>query len=144
MKELENITLNEWLGELKPYQMESMTTLIEVYGEEQAAEKWLSSNGPINNVPFGGESNKEDTKLFFDRFKGEFKKFICGHPDYKKYREKLGTESPIIKGMYISVISTALGATFGFSAALLAPAVAILLASVGKIGLNAYCEGLGI
>ncbi|RUT79643.1 hypothetical protein [Ancylomarina longa] len=143
MKEIEKIELNEWLSELKAYQRNSIEALIESYGEEEAAEKWITSNGPSNNVPFGGESNR-DTKPFFERFKVEFGKFICGHPDYEEYRKKLGAESPIIKSTYIAIISAALGATLGFTATLLAPAVAILLASVGKMGLNAYCQGLEI
>lgn len=141
MIRIENIELKDWLSELKQYQRNGIETLIENFGEEQAAEKWITSNGPTNNVPFGGEVVR-DTKPFFERFKAEFGKFICGHPDYEEYRKKLGTESPIIKSTYIAVISAALGATLGFTATLLAPAVAILLASVGKMGLNAYCQGI--
>ncbi len=141
MKEIENIKLNDWLSELKEYQRNGINTLIENYGEEQAAEKWITSNGPSNNVPFGGEVVR-DTKPFFERFKSEFSKFICGHPDYDEYRKKLGAESPIIRSTYIAVISAALGATLGFAATLLAPAIAVLLASVSKVGLNAFCQGL--
>ncbi len=140
MRKIESIGLSEWLLELKPYQRVGIKTLIDSYGEEKAAEKWITFRGPCTNIPFGGENNI-DTKPFFDRFKYEFKKFMCGHPDYEEYRRKLGSESPVLKGMYISVISSALGATLGFAATLLAPAVAILLACVGKMGLNAYCQG---
>ncbi len=139
MKNIEQISLNDWLLELKPYQRISIQSLIEKYGEEEAAEKWITANGPSNNMPFGGESIR-DTKPFFDRVKTEFNKFICGHPDYEEDRRKLNAESPIVKSIYISVISGALGATLGFAASLLAPAIAVLLGTIGKIGLNAYCE----
>lgn len=140
MKEIENIKSEEWLNELKPYQKNSISILINLYGQEKAAEIWITSNGPSNNVPFGGES--QNTQPFFDRFKIEFQKFICGHSDYDSYRKKLGAETPIVKTLYISMISSAIGATIGFSATLLAPAVAILLSTVGQMGLNAYCAGI--
>jgi hypothetical protein len=140
MKEIENIKLTEWLDELKPYQKISINVLIDQFGEEKAAEIWITSNGPSNNVPFGGDS--QSSQPFFDRFKFEFQKFVCGHPDYEIYRKKLGVESPVIKTLYISMISSGIGATIGFSATLLAPAVAILLSTVGQMGLNAYCTGV--
>lgn len=140
MKELENIVLSEWLEELKQYQRISIESMIARFGAEQAAENWITSNGPVNNIPFGGQ-NQIDTKPFYNRFKSEFKKFVCGHSDYEEYRKKLGAESPVIKATYIALISAALGATLGFAATLLAPAVAILLGIVGEIGLKAYCQG---
>jgi hypothetical protein len=142
MKEVENIKLEEWLNELKPYQKNSINILIQQCGQEKAAEIWITSNGPLNNVPFGGVS--QNTQPFFDRFKHEFQKFICGHPDYDSYRKKLGAETPVVKTLYISMISSAIGATIGFSATLLAPAVAILLSTVGQMGLNAYCAGIDL
>jgi hypothetical protein len=142
MTEVENIKLEEWLNELKPYQKNSIDVLIKKFGEEKAAEIWITSNGPSNNVPFGGVS--QSTQPFYDKFKYEFQKFICGHPDYEAHRKKLGAESPIVKTLYISMISSAIGATIGFSATLLAPAVAILLSTVGQMGLNAYCAGIDL
>lgn len=140
MKEVENIKLEEWLNELKPYQKKSISLLITQHGEEKAAEIWVTSNGPLNNIPFGGAF--QNSQPFFDRFLLEFQKFICGHPDYESYRKKLGAETPVVKTLYISMISSAIGATIGFYATLLAPAVAILLSTVGKMGLNAYCAGI--
>lgn len=142
MKEVENFKAEEWLNELKPYQKNSILILIEQYGQEKAAEIWITSNGPLNNVPFGGAN--QNTQPLFDRFKIEFQKFICGHPDYESFRKKLGAETPVVKTLYISIISSAIGATIGFSATLLAPAVAILLSTVGQMGLNAYCAGIDL
>jgi len=136
---IEKITLNEWLSELKKYQRDAISTLIDTYGEEEAIAKWLSANGPENNVSFGG-IREADTKPFLDRIKEEFKKFICNHPDYQKDWQKLNTESTVFKNLCITTISAALGATFGYSATLLAPAVVILLAITGKIGVRAYCN----
>jgi hypothetical protein len=140
MKNLETIKLEDWLDELKPYQRSSIDFLIEKNGFEKAAEIWITSNGPASNVPFGGIS--QDTKPFFDRFKLEFQKFICGHPDYESDRQKLGTESQTAKAVYISIISGAVGAKIGYAATLLIPAVVILLGTIGQMGLNSYCAGI--
>ena len=139
MSNLEEISLDEWLSVLKPYQINSIKTLINIHGEDKAAEIWISANGPSNIAQFGGIH--QSTQPFFDNFKTEFKKFICGRPDYDSYRIQLNSESKVINTIYVSVISAAIGATLGFAAALLAPAVAILLSAVGKMGIKAYCTG---
>lgn len=135
--ELPTSTLEEWLVELKTYQKTSIEQLVVLHGEEEAAKVWLSANGPANTATFGGEKN---TEPFWDRFREEFRKFVCGHESYAKFHEQLGGQAPIVKVIYISAISAALGATLGFTATLLAPAVAIMLHLVSQIGLNAYCN----
>lgn len=142
MKNLEIITLNDWLAELKPYQRNSIVILIQKFGEDKAAEIWITSNGPSNIVKFGGDS--QVSQPFFEKFKTEFKKFICGHPDYEIYRKKLDAQVPIIKSICISTIAGAIASTLGFAASLLVPAVAILLSSVGKMGINAFCTGFNV
>lgn len=133
---IEDAPLEEWVSALKPYQSMSLSKMVAELGEEDAAKTWLSANGPSATVVFGGASNPEP---FFDRFMEEFKKFICGDETYSESRAQLVAESEVAKAIYISVISTALAATLGYTAALLAPAVAIFLHVVGKIGVNAWC-----
>lgn len=133
---IEDAPLDDWISALKPYQSNSISQMVTEFGEEEAAKNWLSANGPRSTVGFGGASNPEP---FYDRFMDEFKKFICGDESYDEFRAQLGAESPVVKTIYISVISTALGATLGYTATLLAPAVAILLHLVGKMGVNAWC-----
>ncbi|MFA5850956.1 MAG: hypothetical protein WC833_13880 [Bacteroidales bacterium] len=139
MKNLENISLDNWLAVLRPYQRNSIEILIQKHGEEKAAEIWITANGPSNIAQFGGK--QQPSQPFFENFKTEFKKFVCGHPDYESFRKQLKAESKVINAIYISVISGAIGATLGFAPALLSPAVAILLSAVGKMGIQAYCTG---
>jgi len=61
-----------------------------------------------------------------------------------KIKKALGSESAPIKALLISVVSAALGATLGYSATLLAPAVALLLCIVGKMGKNAFCASVNV
>jgi len=134
--EIENSSLEDWISALKPYQSSSISQMAAELGEEEAVKQWLSANGPSSTVAFGGIPNPEP---FFDRFMEEFRKFICGDEAYEEFRIQLGAESPVVKIILISVISAAIGATLGFAATLLAPAVAILLHLVGTMGVKAWC-----
>lgn len=136
--DIPNNTVQDWIAELKPYQTSSMAFLVENHDEEEAIKRWLSANGPTATIQFGGAGNSPEP--FFDRFKEEFRKFVCGDESYEKYREQLLAETPIAKSIYISCISAALGATLGYAATLLAPAVAVMLHIVGAMGVNAYCN----
>jgi hypothetical protein len=136
--EIPNYPINEWIAELKPYQSSSILMLLENYEVEEVMQRWLSANGPTSTVKFGGNGNSPEP--FVDRFKEEFRKFVCGDPSYDQYRENLLLESPVAKAMLISTISAALGATLGYTAALLAPAVAVMLHIVGAVSLNAWCN----
>lgn len=134
---IENSSFEEWLEPLKSYQKSTILELSDQHGVEGAVKLWISAQGPNSTVGFGGNTNPEP---FYDRFLEEFRKFICGDSSYEEVRQQLGMESTLVKGICISTISTALGATLGFTATLLAPAVAALLYLVGKMGVNAWCE----
>jgi len=129
--------IDDWLSELKPYQKNTMLQILNSCSPEEAPEKWITATGHENTIPFGGS---RDTKPFWDKFRSEFKRFICDDNAYAEDKKALIAESSITKPILISVISAAIGATIGYTATLLAPAVAILLCTVGKIGKNAYCK----
>jgi len=135
--EIPNLEITEWVSELKPYQSNSINQLLDEHDSEETIKLWLSANGPTSTIQFGGEN--ESPEPFLERFKEEFKKFICGDEKYNQFREQLSAEAPIAKSIYISVIAAALGATLGYTATLLAPAVAIMLHVVGTVGVNAWC-----
>lgn len=134
---IEKASFEEWLEPLKSYQKSTILELSNQHGVEDAIKLWLSAQGPCSTVGFGGDTNPEP---FYDRFLDEFRKFMCGDSSYETIRQQLGMESTLMKGVCISAISSALGATLGFAATLLAPAVAALLYLVGNMGVNAWCE----
>ena len=82
----------EWLGVLKPYQRTTLATFLEGATPEQAAERWLGSTGSPNIIPFGGP---HDTKPFWERFKDEFRKFVCDDNAYLEEKKALDTQGPI-------------------------------------------------
>ena len=130
--------VNDWLGVLKPYQRSTLQAFLTDGNPEAAAERWLGATGSPNIVPFGGA---QDTKPFWDKFKAEFRRFICDDSAYLEEKKALSGEGPVSKAILVSVVSAAIGATIGYAATLLAPAVTLLLCAVSKMGRNAYCTG---
>lgn len=136
--EIPKSEVGEWLKVLKPYQQTTLETFLRHFSLEEAAEKWLGATGSPNIVPFGGN---KDTKPFWDRFLEEFRKFICDETAYVEDKAALKAEMPVSKELLVSVVSAGIGATIGYTATLLAPAVTLLLCAVGKMTKNAYCGG---
>lgn len=130
---------DELLKALKPYQADAISTLRDKHGEEEAAKLWLSAKGPSDTQKFGG-NNTFDSKPFWDKFNEELRLFICGDKKYKKEREKLLADAKPVSLVLISGISGLLGSTLGFAPSLLAPAVAMMLYTIGKVGVNAWCK----
>ena len=135
--EIPESDISEWLAVLKPYQRTTISSFLESRLPEAAAELWLSSTGSQQIIPFGGS---RDSKPFWEQFKVEFHKFVCDDSAYVEEKRALSDEASVLKPVLISGISAAIGATIGYSATLLAPAVAVLLYTVGKMGVNAYCN----
>lgn len=131
--------LSNWLNVIKSYQRSTIEVFLKDASPDEAAQKWLSSARPPNLAHFGGETN---AKPFWDAFKAEFNKFICDEKSYEEEKAELVKNSNITKELLISVIASAIGATIGYAATLLAPAVMLLLYTVGKMGVNAYCHTL--
>lgn len=142
MQETSQITsyeLDELLKALKPYQVGSISELLSKHGEEEVARLWLSANGPTDTQKFGG-SGPLDSKPFWNKFNEELRLFICGDKKYKKERDKLLSEGKPVSLLLVSGISGLLGSTLGFAPSLLAPAVAMMLCVIGKVGVNAWCR----
>jgi hypothetical protein len=128
---------DEWLQLLKPYQRSTVLVFLANSDLEAAAEKWLEATGPANIVPFGGVS---DPKPFWERFRSEFRRFLCDDQAYVEDKQALGTQGPVNKALLVGMISAAVGSEIGLAPSLLTPAVVLLLCAVGKVGRNAYCS----
>jgi hypothetical protein len=136
---LPTFSLDDLLEGLKPYQKRSIKTLIASHGEEEAAKKWLAASGPSSTQQFGGQP-QGNPQPFWDRLMAEFRLFVCGDKKYKKDRDKLLAQATPTAMFVVSGISSVIASTLGLAAALITPAIAILLHVVGKVGVNAWCE----
>ncbi len=135
---IDNIDLDGWISELKPYQISTIKSLVNNYGEEEAINKWLLARGPLQTATFGGDPIAKDSS-YSERFKKELAKFICGHPDYDSLRENIKSKGDTVNKFTIPLISAAIGDQMGLTQGLLVPVVAVALSTISKISINAYC-----
>lgn len=134
-------SLDDWFAALKPYQVNALKTFMADQDALKAAELWLTTIGNPNIVGFGGvDGGNSNTKPYWDKFKDECRKFICNDSVYVEERKELLAHNPISKELMISIMSGAIGASMGAAGAAIAPAVVMVLYTIGKIGKGAYCS----
>lgn len=133
-----NFSQDEILNSLKVYQRDISIKLIEDHGLDKAAEIWIDNNNLNDLKKFGGI--QEDKKKLYDFILDEFNLFICGDKKYKSDRQKLASASSPTALLFVSSISSIISAYLGLAAALITPVIAILLCSISKIGVNAWCK----
>ncbi len=134
-------SLDKWLESLKPYQRDAIKIMLQNNDgdEEKIAQLWLNSKGPINTVTFGGNPSNIPNKNYFQCLKRELNKFICGDESYETDRKQILGENNCINIAFTTSIASILAPIVGMSAAILTPAIVLLLYVIGKISVNAYC-----
>lgn len=129
------IAPEEWLHTLPLYQQNIISEMYSELGDyEKVAQSWLSPSTP-NNVPFGAGKN---TKLYFDKVLDELEAFLRGDERYEENRMAILKESGAVQNYVVGLISGVLAIHMGVAAVFIAPAVAIGLLTVGKMGVNAW------
>ena len=120
---------------LSPYQRNLINQLYEHTNDyEKVANHWLSATIP-SNIPFG---TQKKPSIFFEKVLDEIEAFFSGDEKYKDNRLAILKESGVVQSYIVDAISIALAPILGANAAFLAPVIAIVLLTIGKIGLNAW------
>lgn len=127
----------DWVQQLPAYQQELVRQLLAGgAAEEEAAAHWLTANLQ-NLAPFGGEARART--LFFRKFLDEVHDFLCSDGRYGKEREEVVKQFSLGQTSAVTGISLALAGPLAAASPFLAPAVALILVTVSKMGLNAWC-----
>jgi len=127
-----------WVESLPAYQRTVIAELLASgLDEEGVAETWLSRTGPDNNFGFGAGPASSN---YLASVKGEFRKLICGDPSYETLRQDAQKIWDGSKFSIVSAIAIGIAAHIGVAVAVITPVVALLLAAVCKVGLNAWCN----
>lgn len=134
---METYSIEDIYNSLPTYQANIIRELVENNGEEKAAEIWLNSLGPKQTSHFGGALHTNAN--YFTRCKTEIDKLLCGHPDYKEEYAKFISNERSITIATATAIGAWLSPIIGISVVLLVPAVELIIHSILKVGLNAYC-----
>jgi hypothetical protein len=129
---------DDWIHALPVYQHQSIEALIQAgKSPEDVAQLWLTTSGPSNTFPYGGD---RFASVFYDRLMEEIEKFVCDDKRYEDERRRLLQNIGVGKAYFIAAMATAIAVHVGAAAALIAPSIALILQVVSRMGINAWCE----
>lgn len=132
-------SLTETISGLKKYQQDSIIELVQLYGEEEAADKWWHTAAANSTAQFGGSGGSGEPKTYLESIRAEVRSFICGTKYIDERNALLKHGKPIAQNAVICIAIT-ISPALGIATATITPIIAILLSLCGKIGVNAWCE----
>jgi len=136
---IETTEPDQWISTLRDFQKDSITQLsAQGITYDAIAELWITAVVPTTALfSAGGGSNGNSPYL--DRLKDEFRAFVCGNKKYEKEWKEISAGQKSIHAFVVSTMSVAIAPHVGSIAAVIAPALVLMLASLGKISINAWC-----
>ncbi|MFC9632089.1 hypothetical protein ACFTY8_23090 [Streptomyces mirabilis] len=127
-----------WLGELPAYQQSGIRSMLKSgMSYDVAAAAWLSGAVADNTAPFSGGVRG---KVFYDAFLDQMHDFLCTGISYEEERAALMAGFKPKQAGLTATIAAAIAPHLGAASTLIAPAVALALCAIGKMGLGAWCQ----
>lgn len=141
MEELSNIIQSDQdalLSSIDDFQVEIIKSFLTSTSNDYllSADNWLNAS-TANTAKFGGEPNK--AKIYRDKLLEELEKFLCGDQRYEDDRKKIAESTDKSQKYIIGVMSVAIGKTLGAAGPFIAPVIVLLILSIGKMAINAWC-----
>jgi hypothetical protein len=141
MEELSNIIQSDQdalLSSIDDFQAEIIKSFLTSTSNDYllSADNWLNAS-TANTAKFGGEPNK--AKIYRDKLLEELEKFLCGDQQYEEDRKKIAESTDKSQKYIIGVMSVAIGKTLGAAGPFIAPVIVLLILSIGKMAINAWC-----
>lgn len=129
----------KWIHELPAYQRETIDHLLSKGASfEDVAQAWISASAE-NTYRFSATTPVGDKGEFLVNLKREVRAFLCGDKKYKKERDGLFGEKGLARTYVVSAMAVAIAPHLSVASAVISPLIALILASIGKIALNAWC-----
>lgn len=129
-----------WISELPTYQSESIGELLKTgKSYDDIALLWLTATAQ-NTFGFGASKPVGERSTFLASIRAEVRAYLCGDAKYKKERDGLFGEKGVTRTYVVGAIAVTIAPHIGMAAPVIAPIVALVLASVGKIAINAWCN----
>lgn len=130
----------QWVTELPAYQSESIAELLNAGKTyDDIALLWLTATAQ-NTFGFGASQPVGNRSTFLASVKAEIRVYLCGDAKYKKERDGLFGEKGMTRTYVVGAMAVTIAPHIGMAAPVLAPIVALVLASIGKIAVNAWCS----
>lgn len=129
----------KWVQELPEYQREAIEKLLSNGASfDEIAQAWLNASAE-NTYRFSASAPVGDKGTFLENLKREVREFLCGDKKYKKERDGLFGDKGLARTYVVSAMAVAIAPHLSVASAVISPLIALVLASVGKVALNAWC-----
>jgi hypothetical protein len=130
---------DKWVVELPEFQRAAIQELRAAGSSyEDIAQAWITASAE-NTYRFSASAPVGDKGAFLDNLRSEIRAFLCGDKKYKNERDGLFGEKGLARTYIVSTMAVAIAPHLSVASAVIAPLVALVLAGVGKIALNAWC-----
>lgn len=131
----------KWVQELPEYQRDTIEKLLASGSSfDEIAQAWISASAEntyrfaaATPVPIGNKG------AFLENLRKEIRAYLCGDKRYKRERDELFGEKGIARTYVVSAMAVAIAPHLSVAAAVISPLIALVLASIGKVALNAWC-----
>jgi hypothetical protein len=134
--------LSEWISVLPTYQQKLLKPMLEEAEPDQVAQLWLAASGPQDTAPFGGI--RKGAVRYYENVLAELKKLFCGSEEYENERRKLAQAAGGGQMLVVGTVSTAIAPHVGTAAAVIGPAVALILVVLSRAARSSACETLDL
>jgi hypothetical protein len=129
----------KWVQELPEYQREAIEKLLSDGASfDEVAQAWLNASAE-NTYRFAASTPVGDKGTFLENLKREIRAFLCGDKKYKKERDGLFGDKGLARTYVVSAMAVAIAPHLSVASAVISPLIALVLASIGKVALNAWC-----
>lgn len=128
----------EWLETLPAFQAKLLRSMLESQPPEEVAKAWLENTGQADTAQFGG--SREVGSRLFQNLLIEMQMLLCTQEGYEQERQQLTEGIGTGKVVTTAAIATALAPHIGITAAVISPAVVLVLVIVSRAGQATICE----
>lgn len=129
----------KWVQGLPEYQRDTIEKLLASGSSfDDVAQAWINASAE-NTYRFAAKSQVGNKGAFLENLRTEIRAFLCGDKKYKKERDGLFGEQGVARTYVVSVMAVAIAPYLSVASAVISPLIALVLASIGKVALNAWC-----
>jgi hypothetical protein len=130
----------KWVADLPEFQRAAIQELrASGASYDDVAQAWITVSAE-NTYRFSASAPVGDKHAFLDSLRKEIRAFLCGDKKYKKERDGLFGNKGLARTYVVSTMAVAIAPHLSVASAVIAPLIALVLASAGKIALNAWCN----
>lgn len=129
----------KWVQELPEYQRDTIEKLLASGSSfDDVAQAWISASAE-NTYRFSASAPVGNKGAFLENLRKEIRAYLCGDKKYKKERDGLFGEKGVARTYVVSAMAVAIAPHLSVASAVISPLIALILASIGKVALNAWC-----